>query len=67
MEFLFFFLIDFYDLLHGDTGITRGYTGLQRVTGGYRGLQKVTGAYKGSTRTYDSSRGLQTITEDLLF
>ena len=34
----FFLRLDFHDLLHGDTGITKGCRGLQGVTGGYRGL-----------------------------
>ena len=35
-----FFTIDFHDLLHEDTGITKGYRGLQGVTGGYKGLHR---------------------------
>ena len=41
-----FFTIDFHDLLHEDTGITKGYRGLQGVTGGYKGFQGVTKDYR---------------------
>ena len=37
-----FFTSDFHDLLHEDTGITKGSRGLQGVTRGYRGLQRIT-------------------------
>ena len=42
-----FFTVDFHDLFHGDTKITRGYKELQGITKSYRGLQRVTRGYRG--------------------